>query len=70
MHITYIQGEWREMSNIVYTAALLPACLPGEKGAGLRKFQLLVGIYFIFVILLAVQITTTEKSESKWQRKK
>lgn len=47
-----------------------PACLPGEKGAGLRKFQLLVSIYFIFVILLAVQITTTEKPESKWQRKK
>lgn len=34
MHITYIQGEWREMSNIVYTAALLPACLPAWRKGG------------------------------------
>lgn len=46
------------------------ACLPKERGAGLRKLQLIIGIYFIFVILFAVQITTTEKPESKWQRKK
>lgn len=68
MYIYMVKGE---ILNILHTAALLPACLPAwRKGAGLRKFQLIVCVYFMPVILLAVQITTTEKTKSKWQRKK
>lgn len=65
----YIYGEGRDTQYTSHSSS--SACLPAwRKGAGLRKFQLIVCVYFMPVILLAVQITTTEKTKSKWQRKK